>query len=98
MKELFTTHDFVEVINGTEVVLNEDVRDTEGYYEENYYAFVSGETVRVARGMLTLPQALTLTKEEEGVLYMSKDPIQLKKVGPKKEARKAKTTIKKEEE
>lgn len=97
MKEYFVTHDFVEVVNGKEVVLKEDVRDTEGYYEENHYALVSGETVKVARGVLTLPQALTLTKEEEGVLYMSKEPIQLKKVGPKKETRKTKTSIKKEE-
>lgn len=86
----------VELIGGTEVVLEKDVQATEGYFKRRRYAFVGKDNVYEVKEEMTLPQVLYLQehiKEEvrlyavEGAIRTKKKEVQVKEAPVKKVSR-----------
>lgn len=84
MREYTKSLELVELVNAKEVVLEEDVRASEGYFRQRYYAGVTGDAVRVCEEPMTLPQAL-FWKQEEETLYVAENAIRLKEKEVKEE-------------
>jgi len=72
-EQFFKKQGFVDVVGLEPVVLKEDVRESDGYYEFKHYAVsVKGE-VYTTKEMATLPQILSWVEGKADVLIYSSD-------------------------
>lgn len=88
-EQFFKKQGFVDVVDAEPVVLKEDVRESEGYYEYKHYAVsVKGE-VYTTKKEATLPQILSLVEgKADVVLYASDKEIKVRKeVKPNRQRR-----------
>lgn len=79
MESFFHEHKDVATVGGNEIVLTEDVRKHDVYFEEHYYAILDGEgKAWTSRRKLTLPQVLQLVDGAPSKkFYIQDSPIQV---------------------
>lgn len=103
-EQFFKKQGFVDVVGAKPVVLKEDVRESEGYYEYKHYAVsVKGE-VYTTKKAATLPQIISLVEgKADVVIYASDTEVEVKakvenQKSTKRKARYAETVTKKEDQ